>query len=80
MSDHSRLLELNAELGKVFEEMQLIASEHRSIMISTDAQFNESFGMVMDGFEPKLDHFRSRVTRIADKFPRQRRNRSKKNV
>lgn len=73
MSSKSRLLELNQELGRVFKEIEDICSdEYRSIVIAADDQFNESFGTIVGSFSPRLDNFRNKINKIADKFPSKR--------
>ncbi len=72
-----RLEELSDNLAKTMDEIELIASVHRSILI-TDNGFNESFGAIVDGHSIKVLAFRKKLDKIADKLPSERRKRKPK--
>lgn len=59
------------ELQHVFDQIQEISVENRSIMVST-GDFQESFGSIVEMFEGRLSHFRKNLTKVADSFPRKR--------
>lgn len=69
------LNDLSAELLHVFEKIQTLSSENRSITIENDG-WKESFGSLVECFEPKLNYFRKNLSKVADKLP----GRRKKNV
>ena len=66
----SRLNELSLELGRVFDE--LCDAANRDVIIKTDG-FSETLGMDLDLFGLKLDHFRSKLIRYANAYPKRKR-------
>ena len=71
-----RLEDLSVELAKIVAEIELIASCHRSVLI-TDNGYNESFGVIIDAFEAKTNSFRKKLDKIAPKLPSEKRKRKK---
>lgn len=69
----ARLQELSLELDAKFKEIKDLLEEHRglSIYLGNDKnRYEESVGLIIDAWEPRLDWFRGRLSMIHDIMPK----------
>ena len=74
MVTKTELTDLSNDLQLTFDKIVEISKDERSVMTSIDG-YNESLGIILDTFEPRLASFRKRLAKIITNLPKKRRKR-----
>ena len=73
MATKADLKKIVDELGRQFDQLNAIVSEHPSVMIVDDG-WGESFSSVVTIFEPKFQNFRKKLRKVEDKLPKRKKS------
>lgn len=71
----SELDKLNVELGRVLDEINHLAAKYPSIMIADDDNWSESFSAVAELYNDRIENYRKKLRKIANKLPKVRKKR-----